>query len=62
MRRKGIATQLLERVCNDAAIDGFDCIEVYPNRVFQDIFSDHMGPIDFYIKHGFVLHEEAGKK
>ena len=62
MRRKGIATQLLERVCNDAAADGFDCIEAYPNREFVDTFMDHMGPIDFYKKHGFVLHEETDKK
>ena len=62
MRRKGISTQLLKQVCKDAAIDGFDCIEVYPNREFKDTFSDHMGPIDFFKKHGFVLYEEAGKK
>ena len=62
MRRKGISTQLLKRVCEDAAIDGFDCIEAYPNRKFEDTFSDHMGPIEFYKKHGFVLYEEAGKK
>jgi len=62
MRRKGISTQLLEQVCNDAAIDGFDCIDAYPNRVFEDIYSDHMGSVDFYKKHGFVLHEEAGEK
>lgn len=62
MRRKGISTQLLEQVCRDAAVDGFDCIEAYPNRKFEDTFSDHMGPIEFYKKHGFVLHEEADKK
>jgi len=62
MRRKGISTQLLEQICKDAAIDGFDCIEVYPNREFEDAFSDHMGPIEFYKKHGFVVHGEAGKK
>ena len=61
-RRKGIASQFLERVCIDAAKDGFDCIEAYPNANFKDTFSDHMGPVDLYIKHGFVLHEEAGDK
>jgi len=58
----GISALLLKQVCNDAAIDGFNCIEAYPNREFKDTFSDHMGPIEFYKKHGFVLHEEAGKK
>lgn len=28
MKRKGIATKLLERVCSDAKSDGCDCIEV----------------------------------
>ena len=30
MKRKGIASQLLERVCKDAADDGFAFVEVYP--------------------------------
>jgi len=30
--------------------------------IFENELSDHMGSLDFYTKHGFVLHEEAGKK
>jgi len=29
MQRRGIATQLVERVCRDAAADGFDFVEAY---------------------------------
>lgn len=58
MKRKGIATQLLERVCKDAADDGFDYVEAYPNKKFIDIFSDFMGPLEIYKKSGFTIHEE----
>jgi len=61
-RRKGIASQLLEQVCKDAAEDGFDYIEAYPNKNYKDTFSDHMGPADLYKKHGFTVYEEAGDK
>ena len=62
MRRSGIAAQLLERICNDAAKDDFDFVEAYPNKEFIDTFYDHMGPVGLYKKHGFVLHEEIGEK
>ncbi|MGB8455283.1 MAG: GNAT family N-acetyltransferase [Anaerocolumna sp.] len=32
MKRQGIATQLLERVCKDAVQDGFDFLETYPYK------------------------------
>ena len=31
-QRQGIATRLLERVCDDAARDGFDAVEAYPYK------------------------------
>ena len=58
MQRKGVATQLLERVLNDAANEGFDYVEAYPKKEFESAASDFMGPAGMYIKHGFVLHEE----
>ncbi len=58
MKRKGIATQLLERVCKDATDDGFDFIEAYPNKKFKNVFSDFMGPMELYKKFGFTIHEE----
>lgn len=62
MKRKGIATLLLERVCKDAADDGFDYIEAYPNKEFTNVFSDFMGPVDMYKRYGFVFHEEDEHK
>jgi len=32
MQRKGMATQLVERVCRDAAADGFDFVEAYVEK------------------------------
>ena len=58
MKRKGIATQMLERVCKDAADDDFDIIEAYPNKKFINVFRDFMGPLDIYQKAGFTIHNE----
>lgn len=61
-KRHGIATQLLERVCADAQADGFDCVEVYPNKTFASESSDFMGPIHMYEKLGFTaIHETEHK-
>lgn len=35
----GVATKLLERVCQDAAADGFDFVEAYVNKEFTE--TDH---------------------
>lgn len=58
MKRKGIATQLLERVCKDAADEGFEFVEAYPNKTFINVFRDFMGPLEIYKKSGFIIHEE----
>jgi GNAT superfamily N-acetyltransferase len=62
MQRKGIAGKLLERVCHDAAMDGFDFVEAYPNREFKGPAEDFMGPIQLYLKNGFSLHHETERK
>ena len=36
MQRMGIATQLVERVCKDAAGEGFDYVEAYVNKEFVE--------------------------
>jgi HEPN domain-containing protein/GNAT superfamily N-acetyltransferase len=54
MKRKGIATRLLKHICQDAAQDGFDFVEAYPNKGFANDI-DFTGPIDMYIKSGFVI-------
>ncbi len=57
MRRKGVATQLLERVCKDAVKDGFSFVESYPQKRLKQI-DDFEGPLAMYKKCGFFVHEE----
>ncbi|HOP11303.1 MAG TPA: GNAT family N-acetyltransferase [Oscillospiraceae bacterium] len=53
MQRQGIATQLTERICNDAAADGFEFVEAYAYK--ESGGSDHEfgGPLAMYEKCGF---------
>ncbi|HBE06521.1 MAG TPA: GNAT family N-acetyltransferase [Firmicutes bacterium] len=62
MKRQGIATRLLERVCEDAAEEGFDFVEAYPNKEFVNEFRDFMGPLGLYQQFGFSVHEECEGK
>ena len=62
MQRRGIASRLVERVCLDAADDGFDFVEAYPNREFIDEAEDFMGPFALYKKSGFSEHHETDEK
>jgi len=62
MKRRGIAKQLLERVCHDAAGDGFDFIEAYPNKEFTSDIVDFRGPVELYRKCGFLVYCEAERK
>lgn len=54
MQRKGIATQLLERVCADAAKDGFDYVEAYPKIEIINAAENFMGFAEMYKKCGFA--------
>ena len=56
MQRKGIATQLLERVCKDAADDGFDFVEAYINKEFIETDHDFRGPMAMFEKCGFEVY------
>ena len=60
MKRKGIATQLVERVCEDAANDGFDFVEAYPNKKLEA--HDFVGPLAMYKKCGFSQYAKAKGK
>jgi GNAT superfamily N-acetyltransferase len=62
MRRHGIARLLLERVCQDAAQDGFDLVEAYPFKEFVSEAEDFVGPAELYRKSGFTVHYEAEQK
>ena len=61
MKRKGIATKLLERVCRDALQDGFDVVEAYPDKAFVNDM-DFTGPLDMYEKCGFTVYMEINNK
>lgn len=57
-QRMGVATKLLERVCQDAAADGFDFVEAYANTKFTDAAHGFGGPLAMYEKYGFCRSEE----
>jgi len=56
MRRKGIASQLLKSVCEDALKEGYNFIEAYPTIGEISTRSYH-GPYSIYEKCGFSLHK-----
>jgi ribosomal protein S18 acetylase RimI-like enzyme len=56
MQRRGIATQLSERVCQDAATDGFSFVEVYPNKTVTAESENHGGFMEMYKKAGFTVY------
>lgn len=56
MRQKGIATQLLKRVCADAAAEGYTYVEAYPGTGEVNVHSYH-GPYSIYEKCDFSLHK-----
>lgn len=62
LRRKGIATKLLERVCKDAETNGYDMVEAYPAKIEKDIHMNYHGPFPLYEKCGFDLFKELEKK
>lgn len=59
LQRKGIATQLLEVVCDDALRDGFDLVEAYPSKESSDRSSDFKGHFEMYRKSGFHMFLET---
>jgi len=61
-RRKGITKLLLERVCQDAAKDGFDFIEAYPKKQFINEAEEFMGVTGLFEKSGFIVYSETEDK
>ncbi len=60
MRKKGIATQLVEYVCHDASNEGYDFVEAYTDDKFID--DGYRGPLRMYEKCGFIkCGEHEGK-
>ena len=54
----GVATQLVEHVCKDAAADGFDFVEAYANKRFTDALNEMRGPLSMYEKCEFDIGAE----
>lgn len=61
-RGKGLAFALLRRVCEDAAKEGYACVEGYPQRRSQESELDFTGPLKLYEKAGFTLFARHGEK
>jgi GNAT superfamily N-acetyltransferase len=59
MRRKGIASLLLNRVCMDAFEEGFTYVEAYPGTGEVNTHSYH-GPYSIYEKYGFTVFKDLG--
>ena len=59
MRRKGISQLLLERVCQDAAQDGFDFVEAYPRKESFHEAKDCVGPAGMFGKSGFTVYAQT---
>lgn len=62
MQRKGIACKLLEFAIEDAKSEGFDCVEVYPEKDDTDELKHFMGFVDMYRNMGFVVYAETDYK
>ncbi len=62
MQRMGVATQLLERVCQDAVTDGFDFVEAYVSKEFDAVPLDFRGALTMYEKCGFKRYAEHEDK
>ena len=58
-RGKGIATQLLSRVCADAYAEGYEYVEAYPSDQAQNSLA-FTGPVWLYEKAGFKEFSRIG--
>ena len=55
-RRKGVASQLLEFICDDAKADGYNYVEVFTKKEFEN--DGFRGVFEMYKNHGFYIHTE----
>lgn len=62
MRRQGIASSLLARVCEDALAEGYDFVEAYPDRAVNEKSEDFVGYAAMYEKFGFTVYHETSRK
>ncbi|MDW7656899.1 MAG: GNAT family N-acetyltransferase [Bacillota bacterium] len=57
-RGQGIATTVLERICNDAGQDGYSAVEGYPRTYPEHFEFPYNGPERLFEKVGFVRVDE----
>jgi ribosomal protein S18 acetylase RimI-like enzyme len=57
-RRKGIARELLERVCSDYSDTDYDYLEAYPGKGELSCEDHYRGPLKMYLECGFAIAEE----
>lgn len=62
VQRMGVATKLLECICQDAVADGFDFVEAYTHKEFDTVPHDFRGPLTMYEKCGFIKYAEREEK
>ena len=60
MRRKGIATQLVNKVCDDAKAEGYTCVEAYSEKGEPDADRYYHGSSIIYEKCDFMIHKDLG--
>lgn len=60
-RGQGIASKLLDRVCQDAKTDGYSFVEVYPHDQSKDSSLSFTGPYKLYDRAGFTEYARNGK-
>jgi GNAT superfamily N-acetyltransferase len=56
VQEMGVATKLLEYICQDATAEGFDFIEAYTHKEFTP--DEFRGPLTMYEKCGFSIQAE----
>ena len=61
-QRMGVATALVQQICEDAAKESFDYVEAYVNADFISTIEDFRGPVIMYEKCGFVKTGESNGK
>src|SRR5690606_875715 len=58
-RRRGIAGELLRRVCQDFADDGFTYVEAYPRKQADTDAQNYHGPMRMYLDNGFCVDKDC---
>ena len=57
-RRKGVAVQLLDRICSDYATLDYDYLEAYPGKGDLSCEGHYKGPLELYRRSGFQIEKE----